>query len=159
MTDFFFSDPHLGHTNILKYCRRPFSTVEEMNQTIIDNCNKVAGKDDIIYCMGDFAFGKGSYELIPSFLKQIKAKVILIVGSHDPKDIRTKDYGFYKVLDAGYRYSPKIILSHEPFDIESGEINIHGHIHNLLVTGRGRHINVSVEHINYTPVPYPDIIV
>lgn len=37
---FIISDLHLGHANVLKHDKRPFSTVEDMDNTIIENWNK-----------------------------------------------------------------------------------------------------------------------
>lgn len=46
---FFTSDTHFNHTNILQYCNRPFKTIDQMNETIITNWNRVVGPDDVIY--------------------------------------------------------------------------------------------------------------
>ena len=35
------SDLHLGHENIIKYCRRPFSSAAEMDGVLINNWNRV----------------------------------------------------------------------------------------------------------------------
>lgn len=51
------SDLHLDHKNIIKYCNRPFSSVEEMNGAIIDNWNEVVKESDFVYLVGDLAFG------------------------------------------------------------------------------------------------------
>lgn len=53
---FFTSDTHFWHENIIKFCNRPFSSVEEMNDTIIENWNKVVGENDIVFHLGDFVF-------------------------------------------------------------------------------------------------------
>jgi calcineurin-like phosphoesterase family protein len=46
---FFTADQHFGHKNIIKYCNRPFSSVEEMNKVMIDRWNEIVGKEDTVY--------------------------------------------------------------------------------------------------------------
>lgn len=48
---YFISDLHLGHRNILKLCNRPFSSIEEMDEIIIDNWNNKVHRDDTVYIM------------------------------------------------------------------------------------------------------------
>ena len=60
---FFTSDTHFNHTNIIRFCNRPFKDVIHMNETIIANWNSVVGPDDIIFHLGDFCLG-GSAEWI-----------------------------------------------------------------------------------------------
>lgn len=54
MEIYFTSDLHLGHDNIIRFCNRPFSSVEEMNDRIIQNYNSIVHKNDLVYILGDF---------------------------------------------------------------------------------------------------------
>lgn len=58
---FFTSDTHFYHESIIRFCNRPFETVEEMNETLIQNWNDTVPADGIVFHLGDFAFG-GSKE-------------------------------------------------------------------------------------------------
>ena len=49
---YFTSDLHFYHENVIKHANRPFSNVEEMNQTLINNWNKKVGISDEIYILG-----------------------------------------------------------------------------------------------------------
>ena len=57
MNIFITADHHFNHKNIIEYCDRPFKTVEEMNNTMIEKWNNKVGKDDLVIHLGDFALG------------------------------------------------------------------------------------------------------
>lgn len=53
---FFTSDQHYGHKNVITYCNRPFTSVEEMNDKLVEFHNQtVTKKDDLVYHLGDFS--------------------------------------------------------------------------------------------------------
>ena len=52
---FFTADTHFGHANIIKYCHRPFATVEEMDDALVRNWNAVVSPDATVFHLGDFA--------------------------------------------------------------------------------------------------------
>lgn len=163
---FLISDLHLGHTNIIKYCSRPFSTVEEMNQTIISNWNNTIRSNDKVFFLGDMSFGRDS--LKPrEYLKLLKGNIIYLKGSHD-KGIRpSSDLGPKVKVHLSYHIEVtgiKFLLVHDPFDIylnhDPIDWTIHGHVHDnepFLCPERKR-INVSVEAINYTPITLSRIV-
>ena len=63
-----------------------------MNKKILKIWNKQAGKDDIIYHLGDFSnfnkFDSESYKTTYDYVKKIKAKVILIIGNNEERIIK-----------------------------------------------------------------------
>lgn len=58
---YFISDTHFHHSNIIKYCNRPFKDINEMNEIIISNWNNIVKKDDIVYHLGDFCLSSDDY--------------------------------------------------------------------------------------------------
>lgn len=78
---YFTSDPHYDHFNIINHCNRPFTSKNEMNQTLINNWNKVVTNDDITFILGDFCFG--SKNAWKKYLDQLNGKKYLILGNHD----------------------------------------------------------------------------
>ena len=77
---YFISDTHFNHKNIIKYCNRPYKSVEEMNKVLIENWNRVVKDADVIYHLGDFAL----YDEEELFNK-LNGNIILIRGNHDRK--------------------------------------------------------------------------
>jgi len=80
---FFTSDLHFGHQNIIKYADRPFSSVDEMNETLIENWNSVVrpGVEDEVWVLGDFAMGKIA-DTLP-LAKRLNGFKLLVPGNHD----------------------------------------------------------------------------
>lgn len=129
----FISDTHFGHTNILEYEKeaRPFDSVEEMNEKIIENWNKTVNKKDVIYHLGDFAFGKHNVDIA----ERLNGRKKLVLGNHDVYDINTYMRHFERVY--GVFQWNRCVLTHVP--IHPGHLgqrfwmNIHGHLHSKTV--------------------------
>ena len=82
---YFTADTHFGHTNIIRYCGRPFETKEEHDRVLIENWNNKVQPQDVVYHLGDFGFGT------PDDLRKIAAKlqgkIHFIRGNHDKPTI------------------------------------------------------------------------
>lgn len=162
MKTFLISDTHFMHSNILKYCNRPFKDVEEMNQEIIKRWNSVVSKNDIVYHLGDFAFGNLDY--ISDIVLKLNGRIRLILGNHDSYNPNKYiECGFDRVYDKPIIYSDYFILSHRPIEWidETGVFaNIYGHIHNdsryQWVTARS--FNVSADVLNFTPIEFNKVV-
>ena len=79
----FTSDPHFDHKNVIKYCDRPFSDIDHMNEAIIYNWNKVVKDKDVVFILGDM--GLLSTTRIEYFIKRLKGSIRLVRGNHDPR--------------------------------------------------------------------------
>lgn len=159
------SDTHFGHTNILKFTDNEgnlirgdkFSSVEEMDQAMIDNWNKVVKPNDRVYHLGDLAINRRAIETV----SKCNGRKVLIKGNHDI--FKLKDYTPYFDDIRAYKVFPKqgIICSHIPLHTSQFthrfKWNLHGHLHENVVKDflglpDQRYINMCVEHTNYTPV-------
>ena len=156
---FVISDTHFGHSNILTFQNydgspvRSFSSVEEMDETMIDNWNKIVRPQDVVYHAGDVAINKKYIELVG----RCNGHKRLIMGNHDVYDMKYYEPFFEKIL-AMRVFGHKCIIIHIPIHPENVVrfgCCIHGHIHsNHLHNKYGmNYFNASVEVNNYTPVP------
>jgi len=152
---FFIGDTHFDHTNIIRYCKRPFSCIGDMNRQLVKNWNQTVDEQDTVYHLGDWAFGSAHRPAV-YWTKRVHGHITPIIGGHDSRryDIGYKDSVH---LNSG-KY--KFLLIHDPADKPAdwdGWI-IHGHVHNNnmrkypFINGREKTINVSADLINYCPV-------
>lgn len=149
------SDTHFGHANIIKYCDRPFESVQHMDETMIENWNRVVKPHDKVYHLGDVFM-----KVDGSILERLNGKKRLIVGNHDDIKNPILFNNFEKIMLWKDFKEHGVLLSHVPVHHESiirDRINVHGHIHQrqVLLSEGGidrRYRCVCVEHINYTPI-------
>lgn len=152
---FVISDTHFGHENILTFKDdlasyiRPFESIEEMDELMVDNWNSVVRDRDIVYHIGDVFFG-GGHKVLP----RLKGRKRLVAGNHDNLKSPYIQNNFQKVMESRSFREFQCILTHRPIIIPHDKRflwNVHGHIHGNTSPTEW-HLNVSVEVIGYRPV-------
>lgn len=178
MKNFYISDTHFGHKNILQYDNRPFLTVEDMDKKLIENWNFVVSNEDHIYILGDF-----SWDTEPGWeklLTQLKGQKTLIKGNHDISPCRTRKYFAdvkdYKEIKDNNR---SVVLCHYPIPCFNrhfyGGYHLYGHVHSSFewnMTENARrtmedlylkpcnmyNVGAMMKYMNYTPRTLDEII-
>ena len=128
---FFTSDSHWNHSNIIKYCNRPFNNVDEMNECLIKNWNEIVSNDDIVFHLGDFSFSGPTK--VREILSQLNGTIVLIKGNHDyGSTLKLFDYVYDQLLLN--LNGDLVYLNHYPFLTFAGAyspnvFNLFGHVH------------------------------
>lgn len=175
---FLTSDTHFGHVNICKFTNydgsktRPWDSVEEMDEDMVQRWNETVGPNDKVYHLGDVVINRKSLQI----LNRLNGDKVLIKGNHDI--FKLNDYTKYFRDVRAYHVMNGCILSHIPVHKDSIArfgANIHGHLHaNRVRKPRGVNVKtgeilysndidpdyycVSVEHTDYRPVLFEDVI-
>lgn len=110
---FFIADTHFCHANIIKYCNRPFSSVSEMDETIIRNWNLAVGLSDTVYHLGDFGFV--NLNRLNEIAKELNGIIHLIRGNHDHDNkLHALTWRFKEIVDRAVIKVPDV-------DTQSGQ--------------------------------------
>ena len=147
---FFTSDTHFNHTNIIRFCSRPFKDVEHMNETLIANWNRVVGPDNIVFHLGDFCLGGSAENLRQNYTKYFELITMQMYIEVDKQ---------------------KIYLNHCPFLCYSGSYDdtwqLFGHVHtsrNNIGKDKPRlqmlfstQYDVGVDNNDFTPVSFAQV--
>lgn len=163
MATFVIGDTHFGHEKSLSFVNpdgsllRPFSSVEEMDETLIENWNKVVAPSDTVYHTGDVCIPRSGIKC----LLRCNGRKVLFRGNHD-SNFKLKELAEYFDDVRGCFYREGLVFSHMPIHPSNlgGHYkgNVHGHLHShlILIDGRidTRYFNSCVERNNFTPVSY-----
>lgn len=159
---FFTSDTHFHHDNIIRFCGRPFSSVDEMDRVLIEKWNAKVPKDGTVFHLGDFCFG--GFQLWKKYREQLNGDIILIKGNHDIKNLK-----FDKLYDMLFTHSSwqmyiqvegrRVYLNHVPFLCYGGTYRkqkdlvyqLFGHVHTSPFVSEGKDIKRLV---NLFPTQY-----
>lgn len=161
----FTSDTHFGHANIIKFCKRPFKSVEEMDLAIIRNWNTAIKPNDTVYHLGDFAFAE-----VTQYTKQLHGNIILIQGNHDKQAIQAmmrsrsnKGIGpfaeMHKVLEIKWQ-NETIFLNHFAQRVWNkshfNSWHLYGHNHGGL-PAQGKSFDVGVDTNDFKPYSFEQV--
>ncbi len=185
-TSWLISDTHFCHANIITFLKsdgtrlRPFETIEEHDECMVDNWNRVVRDGDTVIHLGDVVLARGGLkmrqEAFRRTLGRLKGRKKLIRGNHDRDTM--KEYGMYFESIHGSRKVADFILTHYPIHPESVPqwclANLHGHLHDHRVMQYSstisspnvthiekeidpRYFGLSVEFTDYTPLSLEDV--
>jgi len=179
---FFTADHHFDHQNVIRYCGRPFTGVNEMNEEMVRRWNSVVTPNDTVYHLGDFSMAKRPVEF---FGRQLNGEKHLIVGNHDRCHPRKKNSTEIQVLYGNAGFSSfnveltmqiaghEVLLNHFPYlageptsgyklkyqelrPKDKGLWLLHGHVHEKWKV-KGHMINVGVDAWDFYPIPISTI--
>jgi calcineurin-like phosphoesterase family protein len=179
-TVFFTADTHFHHKAMIGKQWRPFASVEEMNELLVERWNGVVTKRDIVYHLGDV--GLGSDHDILETVGRLNGTINLIAGNHDPVWPGNRRYHshmrrwmevFNSIVPFARRrlgHKHEVLLSHFPYEgdhtgedrfnqfrlRDECELLLHGHVHEAWKR-RGRQFNVGVDVWDWTPVAQEEI--
>lgn len=166
---FFTSDIHFGHANIIKYCNRPYTSVDEMNEDIIKGWNEVVGQYDHIYILGDVSFA--DEKTTDRILTRLNGIKILVYGNHD-KVIRnspTLQAHFsetHELLERDFKIEGqkgrKIVMCHYAMKVwnksHHGSLHLFGHSHGSMPDDGTRSMDVGMDCHGMRPISLEDVV-
>lgn len=174
---FFCSDSHYSHKNLIKSlstwssgAHRDFKSIDEHNNTLINNINNTVGQDDVLFLLGDVAFG--GFENIRKFMDRIICnEVHLILGNHDKHIKFNRDniqscFTSVNICLDIIIDDNTFILFHYPIkeweDCHKGTYHLYGHCHSLpnkRFENGFKSMDVGFDgHTEFRPYSYNEII-
>lgn len=164
---FFTADTHFSHSNIIKYCNRPFKHAEEMDTALIRRWNSIVTPEDVVYHLGDFSLC--SHARAKAFFDQLNGTKHLIIGNHDSNAVKKLEWGSIdKLTEFEFTYTSDdkeltlfLVLGHYPLDDWNnrffGSLMLHGHCHGKSPKKQGR-LDVGVDCNGFRPISLDEVI-
>jgi calcineurin-like phosphoesterase family protein len=162
---FITSDTHFNHGNIIRYCNRPFTSTEEMNEEMISKWNKRIKPNDHVYHLGDFVLYMPKHN--GTLFSRLNGKIHLIYGNHDKiarKSIKNGDLmvQFAKDYHELTYEGTLVTMMHYPIASwnrkHHGSVNAHGHTHGNYLSPGLCQIDVGVDVWDYSPAHISEVI-
>jgi calcineurin-like phosphoesterase family protein len=161
MAIFFTSDTHFGHGGALGLYRRPFASVVEMNDVLVERWNETVGADDVLWHLGDFAIRQRP-AVVADLLARLRGRKHLVTGNNDPS--ATTELNAWESVQPYIEISidsVSLVLCHYPFrswrGMSKGWVNLHGHSHGRLKP-QPRQFDVGVDVWSFRPVSLDEIL-
>lgn len=154
---FLIADLHLGHKKVIAFenAARPFATIEEHDEAMVERWNSVVSKRDVVWVLGDVLFGQHSF----ATLGKMRGMKRLVMGNHDQYPIAKYAEHFSSIY--GCVRESGVILSHVPVHPDQLKkrfaANVHGHLHSNTVDDP-RYYCVSAEQNNLTPILFDKVM-
>jgi calcineurin-like phosphoesterase family protein len=161
MAVFFTADTHFGHGGALGLFRRPFASVHDMDEAMIQRWNESVGPADEVWHLGDFAVRRSAAE-VTRILAALHGNVHLIAGNNDgPETVALRGFASVHHYVELEMEGVQLVLCHYPFRswnrMARGAINLHGHSHGRLKRVP-RQLDVGVDAWDFRPISLAKVL-
>lgn len=166
METFFTADTHFSHNNIIKYCNRPFTDYQKMNEVLIANWNSKVSQEDEVYHLGDFSFA--SAEDTIKIRKRLNGKIYLIKGNHekpalDAQKLDPSIFEWVKDVHTVRINKQEIFLSHYAHRVwnksHHGVYHLYGHSHGTIADlPDSLSFDIGVDCHAYFPLSFKEVV-
>ncbi len=136
MENWFTSDLHFGHTNIIEYCKRPYANSDEMDEALFKNLADTVPAGATLWVLGDIAMKNKTFaESVAVRLAKMAFKIKIISGNHDKGKTEIYDkHGLLEHTGGRHEYSLDgvvVSMGHYPVVNDAPEPMIYlcGHVH------------------------------
>ena len=168
---YYTADLHLGRANVIRHCDRPFKSVDEMDEALIQNWNSRVHRLDTVYIVGDLFFR--NRRPCEECLAELKGRKHLITGNHDSSWMKQTDWpGFFESVNSLLTMKDNgrlVTLCHYPLmtwpDSRRDSYMVYGHIHNSTAAGfwplirdNPHMLNAGVDVNRFFPVTLDELI-
>lgn len=185
--NFYISDTHFGHNNVIRFDNRPFRSISEMESIIVSNWNSTVKDTDTVYILGDFIWSKDENTWM-DICDELAGKKVLILGNHDKKEfskqLRSRFENITNLLEITDSMK-HVVMCHYPIPFYRSDYSpdiymLYGHVHNtkeakyikdFIATikerrtgekgeplGQCYHVGCMEPYMNYTPRTLKEII-
>lgn len=169
MPDLFFtSDEHLGHRNIIEFCKRPFASLDEMTEGLIERHNKKVPRGGRVIHLGDMFWRTFGVENAMQYIDRLNGQHYYVPGNHEELMDRNPELlsmfqGTAQIYEVKYQTLPKIVLCHYPMRAwngsHRGSWHLYGHEHGMLRENESLSFDVGVDCWNYEPVSIDEVAI
>jgi calcineurin-like phosphoesterase family protein len=165
---YFTSDTHFFHENIIKYCDRPFESMEEMNDTIKKRWNNQVDRHDTVWHLGDVSVpwkAKNYLEIV----EELNGSIRLVKGNHDQQyDDMEMEHLFYEIYEPPVEREFDVVVDdeeqtvdipmlHDPHNAPLGRFSLVGHVHDNWKFHPNA-LNVGVDVFNFEPIHEDQVV-
>jgi calcineurin-like phosphoesterase family protein len=162
----FISDEHYGHRNIIDFCKRPFTDIYHMRETLIKNHNEVVKPEDAVIHIGDMYWNNLTEQECLEIRMRLNGTHYYIMGNHEKQMTRSSTLRstFVWVQDVMNLQIPgyaPIWLSHYAHRVwpasHKGSYHLFGHSHAELQPDGSLSLDVGVDNQNFYPISLEDV--
>lgn len=180
--NYFIADTHFGHKNCMAFDNRPFKSIEEHDQKLIENWNNAVSINDDVYILGDISWHNATNT--NKILDNLNGIKHLIIGNHCGKLLRNREFQnkFVEIVDykeLSLSDGKGLVLCHYPIPCFKnhyyGWYHFYGHVHNGWEWNMMKQVRYQMEelydmpcemynvgamlrYMNYTPRTFDEIV-